>query len=156
MRALSTPSLRLRALRAWRTMALAGVALLILLACLRVVRYYQLQTPTPTVRRTSDFLVTWRCLECAATHEDRAGRGPHACRGCGKQRAYVSIQHACPEHGPRTIFFQYDAAGDPEQVALEPGKWQAPGDAEGNSTLRCPQCESYLLPAERPKTAPSG
>ena len=148
------PALRLRALRAWRTMALGGLALLIALACLRVVRYYQLQNPAPTVRKTSDFLVTWRCTACGATHEDRAGRGPHPCRSCRKPQAYVTIQHGCAEHGARPVYFQYNAAGDPEQVALEPGKWHPPGDAEGNSSLRCEQCAAYLMPAERPKPAP--
>lgn len=107
----------------------------------------------PLVRKTSDFIVTWRCMECGATRDDRAGAGPHVCEKCGKNASFASLRWSCSTHGVQTVAFNYDENGQPKQIKLPNEDWKSALDADGGWNLRCPTCKGPLMPAEPLRSA---
>lgn len=103
-------------------------------------------------RKTSDFLVTWVCLECGHELEDNAGPGPQTCPACGEEALYASFKYACPEHGLFRVAFNYDSEGNPTTVRVADGDWVARIDPVAKRTgLRCPICGRSLIISEAPR-----
>lgn len=111
-------------------------------------------SPEPYTRRTSDFLVNWRCLNCIHTTTQPAGRGPQLCPQCERQELYVSMRWACPEHGVFDVAFQYDEEGKPSEVKFPQQDWIAALNEYGGWNMACPKCGGGLNPAETPRTGP--
>lgn len=104
-------------------------------------------------RSVSEFIVDWQCLSCSHRIEQNAGPGPRQCPKCHKDEMYTAINWACPAHGGRTVFFQYNAEGEPTQVRFEKGDWMPALDQDGGWNIKCPVCGQVMMPAARPKTA---
>ncbi len=105
-----------------------------------------------TTPKTSDFVVTWRCLECDHQEEDYAGQGPRACPECGKEALYASVMFSCPEHGLFPVAFNYDADGKPTEVKVADGPWVPYMDiSAGQLGTVCPVCGQSMMPAESPR-----
>jgi predicted RNA-binding Zn-ribbon protein involved in translation (DUF1610 family) len=106
----------------------------------------------PIARKTSDFLVDWRCLACDHVISDRAGPGPTVCPNCGEPQMYASLQWAC--HGVHNVAFQYDQNGDPIQIKIGDGEWQPAFSEDGGWNIRCPKCGEPMSPATALRPAP--
>ncbi|MCP4251315.1 MAG: hypothetical protein GY778_30130 [bacterium] len=135
------------------------VILGVLLAALVALIAYQVASPDPAdikpvTRRTSDFVVTWRCLACDRTVTDPAGPGPKTCPKCNRDELYASLRWSCPTHGVFDVAFQYDQDGKPTQVKLPKGVWIAALNEHGGWNMSCPQCDSGMDPAEKPRSKP--
>jgi hypothetical protein len=108
----------------------------------------------PYVRTVSDFIVTWRCLECGHSEDGRGETSVRTCPQCGKEALYVSIRHACPTHGVFPVAFKYDENFDPAQIKIGEGEWVPYADEDFNSNLLCPRCGKPMMPAETSRPAP--
>lgn len=108
----------------------------------------------PLVRKTSDFIVTWRCLGCDNTADQPAGPGPIECSKCHKKEMYASIRWGCPVHGAVPVAFQYNEEGDPTEIKIGKEAWKPATDAEGAWNIRCPKCNAVMMPAQtaRPRS----
>lgn len=112
----------------------------------------------PEARSVSDFIVNWECLDCGNRTETHAGTGPRKCAKCGKDSAYAVITWACPTHGAKPLFFQYDAQGQPSQIRTKKTDWKPALTPEGGWNINCPDCGAAMFPAEavRPAPEPAG
>ncbi|MFQ5806946.1 MAG: hypothetical protein ACE5I3_10905 [Phycisphaerae bacterium] len=109
---------------------------------------------TPRSRTLFDFYVTWRCIDCGHTIDDRGAVGPRTCPECGQDQLYVCIRHACPVHGVFPVAFQYDKEQNPIRLKIADGDWVPYADDEFNVNARCPRCGEFMVPAERSRPAP--
>ena len=109
-------------------------------------------TIKPIARKTSDFLVDWRCLNCGHVITDRAGPGPKVCPQCQEPQMYASLQWAC--HGVHNVAFQYDKNGDPVQIKIGDGDWLPAFNEEGGWNILCPVCGNVMSPATPLRPAP--
>ncbi len=107
----------------------------------------QFEPVKPVTRKSTDFVMTWRCLACGETASDKGARGPRPCPKCGKPEMYVSIRWDCPTHGGQDVAYQYDDEGQPEQVKMGDKGWLPASDPETGSNVRCPTCNGYMIPA---------
>jgi len=133
-------------------------ALIVLVCALAGVVGYNLYSAAqnrvvPKTRTPFDFVVTWRCLSCGHTLEDRAAVGPRTCPECGKDEMYVSIQFSCRQHGTFPVAFNYEDDGDPSRVKVDDGDWVPYLNTE---TLElgtvCPVCKQSMNAAESPRS----
>jgi hypothetical protein len=136
----------------------ATVALVCVLALLAGVLGYRWwsargQQVSSSGRPVSAFIVNWQCLACSHRIEQNAGRGPRPCPKCGREELYVVISWACPSHGGRPVFFQYNDQGEPSQVRMGDAGWVPAVDKEGGWNIRCPICKQVMMPAESPRSA---
>lgn len=107
----------------------------------------------PETRTVSDFIVNWQCLNCQERREDRAGKGPRPCEKCSQDQMYTTIQWACPQHGARPVFMQYNQQGKPTEFRFKQGEWTPAMTPEGGWNIRCPSCNSRMIPAEAARPA---
>ena len=138
-----------------RNPLLIGVIVVVLVAA--VVIYFRSaarETTEAVTRKTFDFVVTWRCLECGQTQRDNAGVGPLQCPKCNKDAMYASLRWNCPQHGNLDLAFQYDDKGDPTKYKAEGQDWQPAFEASGGWNLKCPKCNAVLNPEKSPAGRP--
>ena len=113
---------------------------------------------TPVVSKTSDFLVTWRCLACG--HDagvERAGPGPKRCPKCDKDELYASFQFACAKHGNVAVAFNYETNGQPKLIKVADKAWLPPIDEAGKrSNLVCPSCGGAMICVDTVRRADEG
>ena len=100
----------------------------------------------PVTRRTFDFEVTWRCLECKHTIQDNAAVGPKPCPKCGKDAMYASLRWSCPKHGGFDFWFQYDENGKPLEVKYDGRDWIPAFDENRGWNVKCPKCGGGMNP----------
>ncbi len=132
-----------------RQRLLAVLATVILIAAAGLGYWgYRRQNPviTPVTRKTTDFVVQWKCLACDNVAEQNAGRGPKHCPKCGKDEMYVNLRWSCPAHGVQDVAFQYDSDGQPEQIKMGKGQWLPAFNEEGGWSMKCPVCGGNLMP----------
>jgi hypothetical protein len=110
---------------------------------------------SPVTRKSTDFLVTWRCLACGYQTEDRGAPGPRVCPACGKNEFYASFRFTCSRHGVFRVAYNYDEEGRPSVVKVEDGPWVPYFDQQTRrSGLHCPKCDEHMMPAESPRLPP--
>lgn len=115
-------------------------------------QFFYLNKPTkPLVRKTKDFVVTWRCLNCDNTLQANADRGPKKCPKCNQDQLYASLPWYCPEHGAVPVAFQYDQDGQPTQIRMPKGEWidairEPTEEDNGGWNIFCPKCKKVMGP----------
>lgn len=97
--------------------------------------------------KSTDFIATWRCLECDFEEEATAGPGPRVCPHCSKEAFYVSVPFSCPKHGTYVVAFNYDENGKPSMVKVGKGAWVPHIDENGRCGEHCPICDALMIPA---------
>jgi len=107
----------------------------------------------PVTRKPSDFLATWRCLECGYEWTDRVARGPHKCPKCDVDAGYVHIAQGCSQCGTFVVGYQYDDELNPIEFKYKDGDWQPFTNEMGEWQLVCPTCGGPVMPAEAPRLA---
>ena len=107
----------------------------------------------PLTRKPSDFLATWRCLECGHELEDRVNVGPKMCPNCQKSAMYAHFRFACPRHGVFLIAHQYDEQFNVVETKIGDDPWKPIVTPEGEWNVVCPVCDGDLVPAESTRPA---